>query len=1065
VVLPPDTVAPADDRRDADDDDDLGIPLTVPPVVAVVVCHDPGPAFDVCLASLRDQEYEALSVLVIDAASAVDPTPRVAAVMPNAFVRKLETNPGYGPATNEVLQVVDGAAFYLLCHDDVALAPDALRAMVEEAFRSNAGIISPKLVRWDDARVLVHVGQSTDKTGVAAELVELGEIDQEQHDAVRDVFSAPGGCTLIRADLFAALGGFDPAIDLLGEDLDLGWRAQVAGARVIVAPAAVVRHQEALGERRPVDDRRRLRARHRLRTMLTCYGPWHLARVLPQALLLAVAEVVYAVLAGRMAHARDIAGAWVWNLKRLPEIRANRARLKALRQVADREVRRMQVRGSARFTAFLRGQIGGHADDRLRSMTEAGRDLAGSLRGTSARVELAVWGGIVIVLLIGTRSLLTGTIPAFADYPAFPSRPWSLFGDWMSGFRRSGLGSESPAPTAFALLSAAGTLLLGSMSLLRRVLFVGLLPLGAFGAWRCGRSLPSRQARLVMLVTYLAIPLPYNAMATGRWGGLLLWAAAPFAVSTFARIIGAAPFDRDDRSSQRVVLTTGLVLAVVAAFAAFAPLAVVVLAIGLALGGVVSGAPSGGGRAVGVAIAAGVVAFILHLPWASDLVLPGAQWSSIGGVRSLGTDLSVGDLLRFDTGPIGAAPVGWAFIVAAMLPLLIGREWRLAWATRAWVLALTCFTVTWVGQQPWFHYGLGPPEALLAPAAAALALSIALGLLAFEIDLPGYRFGWRQIASVVAAAAVTLGVVPIAVAALDGRWNAPAVGFDSVLGFLRDEQANGAFRVLWVGDPDVLPVAGWQLRDGLAYATTDQALPSVQERWAASADGPTGLIADALRIADKHETARLGRLLAPMGIRYIVVTEAAAPFGDDQRTVPADLATTLEAQLDLAQISVNPVLHVYRNTAWAPTRAQLPDSVASAFAASAYFPTARSLDLTGTAPALLSGSTRHFDGDLPDHAYLYLSAASSSGWRLTVDGRSIPRSKALGWANGFEVGVRGSATLSYDTPPVRRLMLLVQVALWVLAVRQIWRWRRRGEARGDAGSGALAPRGDAGGDA
>jgi hypothetical protein len=186
-----------------------------------------------------------------------------------------------------------------------------------------------------------------------------------------------------------------------------------------------------------------------------------------------------------------------------------------------------------------------------------------------------------------------------------------------------------------------------------------------------------------------------------------------------------------------------------------------------------------------------------------------------------------------------------------------------------------------------------------------------------------------------------------------------------------------------------------------------------------------------------------------MGIRYIVVADAAAPFGEDQRPVPADLQTTLEAQLDLAQVSVNPVLHVYRNTAWAPIRAQLPDSVASAFAASAYFPTARSLDLTGAAPALLSGSTRHADGDLPDHAYLYVSAASSSGWRLTVDGRSIPRSKALGWANGFEVGFRGSATLSFDTPPVRRVMLLVQVALWVLAVRQIWRWRRRARASGD----------------
>ena len=101
--------------------------------------------------------------------------------------------------------------------------------------------------------------------------VERGELDQEQHDAVRDVFYVPGAATLVRADLFTALGGFDPGIELLGEDLDLSWRAHVVGARVLVAPGARIAHLEALGQRRPVDDRRRLQMRHRLRTSRVAY--------------------------------------------------------------------------------------------------------------------------------------------------------------------------------------------------------------------------------------------------------------------------------------------------------------------------------------------------------------------------------------------------------------------------------------------------------------------------------------------------------------------------------------------------------------------------------------------------------------------------------------------------------------------------------------------------------------------------------------------------------------------------------------------------------------------------
>ena len=87
---------------------------------------------------------------------------------------------------------------------------------------------------------------SCDKTGAVVDRIIEGEVDHGQHDAVRDVFVAPGGCILVRADLFAELEGFDAGIVAMGEDLDLSWRSQVAGSRVVVAPDARVRHREAV---------------------------------------------------------------------------------------------------------------------------------------------------------------------------------------------------------------------------------------------------------------------------------------------------------------------------------------------------------------------------------------------------------------------------------------------------------------------------------------------------------------------------------------------------------------------------------------------------------------------------------------------------------------------------------------------------------------------------------------------------------------------------------------------------------------------------------------------------
>src|SRR5438270_2623607 len=122
--------------------EDVAEEVVAPPVVAVVVTTG-GPWLDAAVASLAAQDYPALSVLVLDNASEDDPTARIATEMPNAFVRRLPENLGFAAAANDALRTVEGATFLLFCHDDVALDPDAVRVMVEEAYRSNAAIVVP----------------------------------------------------------------------------------------------------------------------------------------------------------------------------------------------------------------------------------------------------------------------------------------------------------------------------------------------------------------------------------------------------------------------------------------------------------------------------------------------------------------------------------------------------------------------------------------------------------------------------------------------------------------------------------------------------------------------------------------------------------------------------------------------------------------------------------------------------------------------------------------------------------------------------------------------------------
>jgi GT2 family glycosyltransferase len=674
-------VEPPDPGIDAPDGEPLATPPPAPAVVAVVVARDPGPGFEEVMTCLADQDYPNLSILVIDAHSADEVKPRVGRSAPGAFVRRLDADPGFGAAANDVLEVVEGAAFYLFCHDDVALAPDAVRLLIEEAYRSNAAVVGPKLVEWDDPRRLLQVGQGMDHAGYGVPLVERGELDQSQHDAVRDVFTVPGPCTLVRTDLFTAIGGFDEGISDFLDDVSLCWRAHIAGARVIVAPDAVARHRDELAQRRGHDERRRLQARHRLRVVLSCYGPVGLARAIVQTVVLNIVEVLYAIVAGRSKRVGDVFHAWTWNLRRIGELRDARKQVKAFRVVSDGEVRQAMSRGSARMSQFLRGQIG-KGDDRFTGLAGRGRDVAGVLQSGTRRASVTVWVCVLFVLLVGSRHLITRGIPAVGEMVAFSLSPIELFKAWASGWRSAGLGSETPAPTAFGVIGTLGVGFVGAMGMLRTVLTLGMIPLGAWFAYRLPAPTGSRWAQIACLLVYVTVPLPYNALADGRWGALVLYAAAPVVVGTLASASRVTPFGpigaaegvaAPVRSWRGRVLALGFVTALTATILPVAIVIVVGMALAMALGGVIALNPKGGLRMVGAGLTASAIALVLHLPWSIDLLRPGSTLSSFVGTPGPAQPSDLPALLRFEIGPLGGAPVGWCFLVAAALPLFIAR--------------------------------------------------------------------------------------------------------------------------------------------------------------------------------------------------------------------------------------------------------------------------------------------------------------------------------------------------------------------------------------------------------
>lgn len=1041
-----------------------------PPVVAVMVTRNPGDWFDSALAALSAQDYDQLSVLVIDCASDEDPTARVAAVAPEAFVRRLSEDPGWARAANEALGMVQGASYLLFCHDDVAIAPDAVRLMVEEAYRSNAGVIGAKLVDWDEHERIISAGLTIDKTGVLSPLVEPGELDQEQHDAVRDVFAVDGAVLLVRTDLATSLRGFEPRLWPYGEDIDFCWRAQIAGARVMVAPAARAAHRaasvngyragydredgKAAAQHR--DEVRATELRHRVRMVATNYSVPHLFRVVPQVLVVLIGELIYSLVAGRRRVTSAVFGSWRDVLGDLKSIRASRKQIESIRQFPDAEVRRLQARGFARVTRLFRLQL--HGEDRAHQFAESGADFLREVAGS--RGALVVWGALFLVLLAGTRSLLFGELPAIGQFAHAPPAG-TLLRQFLSGWRTSGLGSESPAPPAFAFLGLSGMALFGAIEFVQKVLVLALVPIGFAGAYRLARSLDVPRAGLVALAAYAAVPLPYAAISRGRWDGLIAYAIAPWVLGrlrTSAEGIGGRatePADGRHRTpflfDWRAGLSLALVLAVTGAFAPGLLAMTLVLAAGVWFGSLLVGELGDGRRALVIALTAVGVALVLLAPWSFTMLHPdGLVHALFGPGLAPSRGLSFGEALRLETGRLGGAPFGWFLLVAAALPLAIGRGWRLSWAIRCWAIIVTDAVFVMVIGRGWLGLPVPSPELFLAPAAIAMAWSIALGFIAFNIDLREFRFGFPQAAAVVASVSFAIASLPVAAAATSGNWGLRSSTLASQLGYIDADAAKGEFRVLWLGDPEALPVDGWRIAPGLAYGTSRNGAGTLADQWVPNRPGSSRALGDAIKIALNGRTTRLGHLLGPMGVRYVVIPRRIGPRAAGRPLLPPsrDVTGALAEQTDFRQLDATNDVAVFENASWVPIRAVLNEASATEVAqAGKGFEAASENQIGGAKPALTKrNSDYNFSGELAGPA-MFLAETPSSRWTLKVDGDKAVRGEGFGFGSVYAAGKSGKATLVYRTSIIRWLSLILELAVWATVVRSalLFRRSRRGE--------------------
>lgn len=1021
--------------------------VVAPPVVASMVVYRPGPWFVESLQALAAQTYPQLQTLFLVVGTHdgdgegidTDLTELIHSVLPQAVVRHIEGNPGFGLVSNEVARLVDGeGGFFCLMHDDVALEPEAIERLIEETYRSNAGLVGPKLVEWDDSTILQSVGLNVDRIGEVEPLIGDNEKDQEQHDSVRDVFALSSACLLIRSDLFRELGGFNRQIDFFGEELDLCWRAHLSGARVLIVPAAKARHRNSIDSRATNVERTSAQARNRVRTVVTLSGGLQLPFVLLQMLVASVVQVVAGIFGGGFTAALASLRASLAVIIDLPYILRRRSEVRPLRLVSASEIHDLQVSGSARFSSFVRRR-----SRRIQQASLAQKDRKDAVK--HQRFVTNVFIAIIAFVLLGSRSFVlhgVSRIGEFLPMRAASESPRALVASFISGWTQGGFGSAGSNSSGYVLMALAGAISFGRTGVLQTALIIGTVFVGAFGMWKVPTGYFSLRARAIGMAMYVAVPLPYVALSKGRLSDLLVYAALPWVLRLFVR----AELGLRGAKQTQLLATAVVFAAVVFAFVPTFLAIVVWVAIAWIIGGFIAQANLRQAIAVGRIVVALVVgALVLNAPWVSQFA--NAQWMDhfIGNQAASVQRVGFTQLARFDGGLLRFGVIALGLYIPVFVSVVVTRSNTFIWATRS--LSLVVLTGMLIVAIDTNVVNIAAPSFGQLSAIVVCGLALGAGALASFVFDDELTLAYRWWKPVVACAVVAsfVGALPAVSMALGGSWNQSKTAIADLYTQMQANPPEGDYNVVYVGRSEVLPVSSLRVSDEVAFAVADDGELTMRDRWAKPNDLSSN-VESALHAIIWRETVRGGRLLAPLAVRYVVVPQIDGGESTIEKPLPLPegLLAALSTQLDFRRVYLASDLVIYENMAWVPSLSILDDN-SSALSKQAGDEVLLSSELKTTMPIARVGDVASVATEV-GASTVHLAVPFSNQLRLDVAGADVQPRVAFGGTTAFDVGDGGPATLKYNTPISQYLFIVVQSLLWLLvmvAVFDIGRIQRR----------------------
>ncbi|MDT8401045.1 MAG: glycosyltransferase family 2 protein [Bacteroidales bacterium] len=198
--------------------------------------------------AIRHSSSEAYTVIVADNGSTDDSCEYIRKKHPGVTLIELGQNYGFAGGYNEALSRLE-SEYFILLNSDVEVSPGWINPVIEYMdTHPEVAACQPKILSYNDRSRFEYAGAAggfIDKYGYPfcrGRLLNITEKDEGQYNDIRQVFWASGACLFIRSSDWKEAGGFDPDFFAHMEEIDLCWRLNAGGKKIMCVPSSTVYH-------------------------------------------------------------------------------------------------------------------------------------------------------------------------------------------------------------------------------------------------------------------------------------------------------------------------------------------------------------------------------------------------------------------------------------------------------------------------------------------------------------------------------------------------------------------------------------------------------------------------------------------------------------------------------------------------------------------------------------------------------------------------------------------------------------------------------------------------------